>query len=557
MALSINELASNYLAQLTKLDPVLATQLGTPDDPAALPDFSPDGINAVADLNRTTLAAVRGTEAAEDEVIGKELMMERLATKLALFDADEWMEEINVIHSPQHQIKQAIDLMPRNSDEDWETIAARLTRVPAALEGYKQTLRHGLAHRRIAPQRQALEAARLARQTGTQGGPSYFEELLAAWRRDHPKSQSGLEVACQAASVAYLDLADFLEQEYLPKTQNTDGVGTDRWRRYCQLFNGATFDPGESYQWGFEELRRIRNEMEVEADKILPAAGLRATIAHLDTEPSMVIRGADAFHLWNQQVLDGSVAALNGVHFDIPQEIVYVEAMLAPPGGAAAMYYTPPSADLSRPGRTWYPTQGRTEFPLWHELTTVFHEGVPGHHLQIGYTTWLGDRLNAFQRTLGGNSGHIEGWALYAEQLMDELGFFEEPAYRLGMLASQAFRAARVVIDIGLHNGFDVPDNTIPEAPSRWTRESSVDFLQAMAGLDRGFAISEIDRYLGWPAQATSYKLGQRAWLTIREQVRHKEGSSFELKRFHHRALSLGFVGLDQLAKALVSTEEY
>lgn len=557
MALSINELASSYLTQLTKLDPVLATQLGTPDDPAALPDFSPDGVNAVADLNRTTLAAVRGTEAAEDEVIGKELMMERLATKLALFDADEWMEEINVIHSPQHQIKQAIDLMPRDSDEDWETIAARLTRVPAALEGYKRTLRHGLAHRRIAPQRQALEAARLARQTGTQGGPSYFEELLAVWRSDHPKGQAGLEAACQAASVAYLDLAEFLEQEYLPKTQNNDGVGADRWRRYCQLFNGATFDPGESYQWGFEELRRIRNEMEVEADKILPGAGLRATIAHLDTEPSMVIRGADAFHLWNQQVLDGSVAALNGVHFDIPQEIVYVEAMLAPPGGAAAMYYTPPSADLSRPGRTWYPTQGRTEFPLWHELTTVFHEGVPGHHLQIGYTTWLGDRLNAFQRTLGGNSGHIEGWALYAEQLMDELGFFEEPAYRLGMLASQAFRAARVVIDIGLHNGFDVPDNAIPEAPTRWTRETSVDFLQAMAGLDRGFAISEIDRYLGWPAQATSYKLGQRAWLTIREQVRHKEGSAFELKRFHHRALSLGFVGLDQLAKALLANEEY
>lgn len=550
MTRSINELADYYLTQLVELDPIFGTELGTGDDPAGLPDYSADGNAARADLDRATLNEAEATPATAGEIISKQLMIERLGARLAIHDAGEWMADINVISSPQHQIKQAIDLMPRNTKEDWETIAQRLLKVSGALEGYKLSLRLGLNNGHTASKRQVAEAARLARRTGTTGGPSYFDELIASKNRSHPGIGDFLENACQEAASAYLELANFFEQEYLPKTSNTDGVGSDRWSLYCQLFNGATFDPQESYAWGFEELSRIRREMELEAEKILPGAGVAAVIAHLEQEPSLVIHGEEAFLLWNQQVLEGSVAVLNGVHFDIPAPIQRVEAMLAPAGGAAAMYYTPPSMDLSRPGRTWYPTQGKTVFPLWHELSTVYHEGVPGHHMQIGYATWLGDRLNAFQRSLGGNSGHIEGWALYAERLMDELGFFEEAPYRLGMLASQAFRAARVVIDIGLHHRFGVPSGILAEAPDRWTRETAVEFLQNIAGIDLIFATSEIDRYLGWPAQATSYKLGERAWLSIREQVRQQEGAAFDLKRFHHRALELGFVGLDQLASS-------
>ncbi|WP_298336926.1 DUF885 domain-containing protein [Ferrimicrobium sp.] len=550
MTESINELANEYLANRLQLDPILATELGIGDDPAGLPDYSATGVVAKADLDRSILAKARIIDASDDEIVAQHLMIERLSTQLALHDAGEWMAEINVIASPQHQIKHAIDLMPRATVEDWETIAERLRRVRASLASYQQGLRLGLAQGLVASQRQVLEAARLARRTATPGGPSYFEELAASYHRQLPGDHMDFEAACQEAASAYVDLATFFEQEYLPRSTSVDGVGGDRWRLYCQLFNGATFDPQESYRWGFEELQRIRREMEIEAEKILPGAGIHAVIAHLEHDPSLVIHGADAFALWNQQVLDGAVAVLNGVHFDIPAPIQHIEAMLAPAGGAAAMYYTPPSMDLSRPGRTWYPTQGRTEFPLWHELSTVYHEGVPGHHLQIGYATWLGERLNPFQRILGGSSGHIEGWALYAERLMDELGFFEEASYRLGMLSSQAFRAARVVIDIGLHHDYPVPHNILPGAPEHWTRESAIEFLRNMAGIDVIFATSEIDRYLGWPAQATSYKLGERAWLAIREQVRRREGQDFNLKRFHHQALTMGFVGLDQLASA-------
>lgn len=215
------------------------------------------------------------------------------------------------------------------------------------------------------------------------------------------------------------------------------------------------------------------------------------------------------------------------------------------------MYYTGPSLDLQRPGRTWYPVNGKTNFPLWSEYTTAYHEGVPGHHLQIGYVTWMGERLNAFQRVLGGVNGHIEGWALYAERLMDELGYYDDPAYRLGMLSAQAFRAARIVVDIGLHHEYRIPAHRSLFPGEVWQQTNAVEFMIATAGVERPFAISEVDRYLGYPAQATSYKLGERVWLETRESAKKREGSSFTLKSFHQRGFELGFVGLAQLREEL------
>ena len=154
--------------------------------------------------------------------------------------------------------------------------------------------------------------------------------------------------------------------------------------------------------------------------------------------------------------MDSTIDDMDGTHFDIPDPVKRVEAMIAPPGGAAAMYYTGPSEDFSRPGRTWYPTLGKTRFPLWGEVSIAYHEGVPGHHLQIGQVRYLRDRFDRFQRG-SGVSGHAEGWALYAERLMDELGYFDKPEYRMGFLRAQAMRAVRVIVDIGMHLEFDIP----------------------------------------------------------------------------------------------------
>jgi hypothetical protein len=192
-------------------------------------------------------------------------------------------------------------------------------------------------------------------------------------------------------------------------------------------------------------------------ERILPGQQMPAVIEHLERDPTRMVEGEDALKAWLQGLIDSTIADLDGTHFDIPEPLRRCEAMIAPPGGAAAMYYTGPSEDLSRPGRTWYPTQGRTQFPLWGEVSICYHEAVPGHHLQVGMMRYRRDRLDRFQRTMAWNAGHGEGWALYAERLMGELGYLDDPAFELGMLRAQAMRAVRVVVDIGLHLELAIP----------------------------------------------------------------------------------------------------
>lgn len=252
--------------------------------------------------------------------------------------------------------------------------------------------------------------------------------------------------------------------------------------------------------------------------------------------------GADAYRGWLQDQHDRAIGELHGTHFDIAEPLRTVEVTIARGSASGSPYYTPPTEDLTRPGRTWWPLGDRERFATWRELTTVFHEGVPGHHLQIGAAMGPGNTLSRFARTVQ-VSGHCEGWALYAERLADELGWFADPGTRLGMLAESALRAARVVIDIGVHLDLPLPDG------SRWTFEKACQVLR-----ERGRAKShrihpEVVRYFGWPAQAIAYKLGERAWLAARQEARQHPG--FDLKRWHTTAVGLGPIGLGGLAEAL------
>jgi uncharacterized protein (DUF885 family) len=215
------------------------------------------------------------------------------------------------------------------------------------------------------------------------------------------------------------------------------------------------------------------------------------------------------------------------------------------------MYYTGPSEDFSRPGRTWYPTGGNTRFPLWGEVSIAYHEGVPGHHLQIGHVTYLSEKLSRWQRLLGTTSGYAEGWALYAERLMAELGYLENPDYYLGMLRAQALRAARVVVDIGLHLELSIPTDERYHRDEPWTPELAHEFLLQRTYFPEKFLASEVTRYLGMPGQAISYKVGERAWFEARERARRRDGAAFSLKDFHMRAFELGPMGLAQMRREL------
>ncbi len=250
-------------------------------------------------------------------------------------------------------------------------------------------------------------------------------------------------------------------------------------------------------------------------------------------------------------MLDQAVADLDGTHFDLAEPIRTVEARIAPPGSAAAPYYTQPAQGFTRPGRTWLPTLGRTRFPLWDLVSTWYHEGVPGHHLQYAQWTYLSGQLSVFQTSVGAISACTEGWALYAERLMDELGYLSDPGSRLGYLDAQSLRAIRVVVDIGMHLGLTVPADSPRFAGQAWTPELALEFIIGQTGRDPAFLRSEIVRYLGAPGQAISYKLGERGWLAGRDAARSARGAGFDLKSWHMGALSLGSVGLDDLPAEL------
>jgi uncharacterized protein (DUF885 family) len=197
----------------------------------------------------------------------------------------------------------------------------------------------------------------------------------------------------------------------------------------------------------------------------------------------------------------------------------------------------------------WSVPEGEDTFYTWGELSTVYHEGVPGHHLQVAQTVYRAELLNRWRRMGCWVSGHGEGWALYAERLMADLGYLDDPGDRLGMLMSQSMRAARVVLDIGIHCGLPAPAEV---GGGEWTYDKAWRYFEAHTSLSEGTRRFELDRYLGWPGQAPSYKVGERLWLAARDDVRQREGDAFSLAAFHRRALDLGSVGLDVLQGALL-----
>jgi uncharacterized protein (DUF885 family) len=218
------------------------------------------------------------------------------------------------------------------------------------------------------------------------------------------------------------------------------------------------------------------------------------------------------------------------------------------PTNSGAIYYTGPTDDFSRPGRMWWSVpDGVTEFDTWRETTTVYHEGVPGHHLQIAQQVYNRDQLNSWRRLASWSSGHGEGWALYAERLMADLGFLDDPGDRLGMLDGQRMRAARVVLDLGVHLGKKKLEGT-----GVWDFDYALEFMGKNVNMSKEFVNFEVHRYFGWPGQAPSYKIGQRIWEQIRDDYKAKKGAAFEIKEFHRTALNLGGLGLDTLKRAVL-----
>ncbi|WP_448641256.1 DUF885 domain-containing protein [Geodermatophilus sp. URMC 63] len=554
------QVADRYVDAVCDLDPIVATSLGTRPGDDRLPDPSPAGLEAEAELTRRTLAELDAVLAADpaldDDAVERRcarLLRERLGAELLVHDSGEGLRSLSNLFSPVHSIRQVFLLMPTATEEDWAVVARRMARVPEAYRGYLETLAEGARRGLLVAPRQV---STVVGQLGEWLSGPFFAGLASSG----PDALRGeLEAAARSADAAVAEVRDFLRDIYLPRAEGTpDAVGRDRYAVAARRWNGSDLGAGdrleEAYAWGWSEYRRILGEQRAEAQALRPGATPVEAMRWLG-EHGPAVDGVEAIRQRLQAMMDEAITALDGTHFDLAEPVRRVEAMIAPPGSAAAPYYTRPAQDFSRPGRTWLPTLGRERFPLWDLVSIWYHEGVPGHHLQLAQWAYVSRDLSTYQTSLGSVSANVEGWALYAERLMDELGHLTEPGARMGYLDAQQLRSIRVVIDIGMHLRLPVPDDAagvLAEHRGRpWTPELARAFAGEHLGSDPAFLDSELVRYLGLPGQAISYKLGERAWRAGRDAARRARGADFDLKAWHMAALSQGSLGLDDLEAEL------
>ena len=534
-------LSDSYVEKSARLSPMASTYLGITDLNDQLDDFSIAGRAVEADLTRATLAELALLEPIDEiDRVAKSVMQERLTSSLQLHDSFESHISFNVLTSPPADIRQIFEMMPKESAADFDNIAKRLRAVDKAHLSWVSTIDTLAKKGKSVAQRQIDGIAKQLE--------SYADGGYAAMAKtfDPDGKYPDVHEAAKSAAASSAETAKYLRGTYMALATPHDAVGAERYAVWARYYTGADLDLRATYEWGLQDLAQITERMWKVAAKIKPdAKTLREVADYLDNAPEYKIHGKEAIIKKLLDFTQAAVAQLDGTHFDIDERMKFCDARIAPEGSASAPYYMSPSEDMSRPGTTWLPLLGKDEVSWWHLASTWYHEAVPGHHLQVATSVLERDRLSRFQRFGAWISGYGEGWALYAERFMDDLGAFDEPGIEMGFLSAQALRATRIVIDIGMHLGYTDENGRV------WDATSGREALMNRALLDEHHATSETDRYLGWPGQAISYKVGEREWIAARENAKKRLGSEFSLKQFHAHALRIGPMGLDTFAQEL------
>ena len=543
----IDELSNAWVVKLAELSPSFATYAGFAGGEDKLDDNSPAAIKRYYELEKEMLAKLEALEPVDaiDEV-SKAALAASLKLGIELHETGLWKRDLDVIASPAQGIRDIFDLSPVATEADWANLNKRLRAVEGAVDGYIETLRVGIADNETPAIRQVNWVVNdLNNITGENGFFTKFGKAEGVELSDGLRAD--LVEASEIATAAYAKLQNFLRDELAPVATKEDAIGAERYALLSQRFLGAKIDLEETYQWGLEELARVKAEQEAVPNEIKPGATVAEAIEVLNNDPSRKLHSTEELQAWMQRLSDEAIEKLGATHFDIPEKLRTLECRIAPTN-SGVIYYTGPTDDFSRPGRMWWSVPaGVTEFDTWRETTTVYHEGVPGHHLQIATQVYNRGELNDWRRMANWCSGHGEGWALYAERLMQDLGFLNDPGDRLGMLDGQRMRAARVVLDLAVHLGKPRLDGT-----GKWDFDYAVAFMSENVNMSPEFINFEVHRYFGWPGQAPSYKIGQRIWEQIRDEAKAKAGESWNIKDFHRDALNLGALGLDTLRKAIL-----
>ncbi|GAA5202510.1 DUF885 domain-containing protein [Microbacterium jejuense] len=544
----VRDVADDYVRGLAGHEPDAARAFGLVARP--LPDLSPGWLVAKHELQGATLAALDA--AGQGDEVLRAALRERLERERLLFDTGFTPRLVAGLATPVHRVRYALEGRSVTADAHGQSVLAALEAAPAAVREYIAALRWARDHGDrftgggVAPVRQ-LDT--LAAQVAMWAESDWFGSVPIAADLD-ASTRTRARAAADETRAALAELVAVLRDELRPVAPTVDAVGEAVYADLATGMLGARIDLDDTYAYGWSELERLVGEARALARRLGGSGDepVRSAASLLDSDPRYRLDGVAAIEAWLTRRVGETIDAVAPA-FDLPASVRDVECLVSE-AATGVVYYTPGAPDGSTPGRVvWTIPSGVPVAATWQEVTSVHHEGVPGHHLQFVLTASYPE-LHPWQRHLCHIHGYAEGWAHYAEQLADELGLIRDPAERLGLVLGQIWRSVRIVADIGLHTGRPVPPNAlVPEG--EWTPELARDLLVDLALVEPALAGFEVDRYLGWPGQALAFKVGARLWSDARAAHRERLGDAFSLRDFHRDALALGPMGLDPLRALL------
>jgi uncharacterized protein (DUF885 family) len=545
---ALRQIAEDYWEGVLQRNPILATFYGDYRYNDRLPDIGPDGrARERADLLRVheRLDPLRDASFEAEDGITWDML--RLAVEAGLEGLRLRLDEMAVdqMDGPQVWLQELLNWHPIDTPEHVAELIARYRAFGKYMDDYLDALRDGVRDGRTAP---TIAVERVIGQLQALLATPVDESPLVKPVHEHPLADEVRGSVRDVVYPAFRKMLEFLSEYVGLHARREPGVWsvTDGAEIYAFLARQHTtteLTPAELHQFGLDDLQRIHSEMRAIIER-RGAVGMsiREFTQHLVRDPANLPSSRDELLHLSEQLLASAQAALPRAFGRLPRMGIVVKPIEEfHERDAPAAYYFQGTADGSRPGTFYINTFEPSSRPRHTLPALAFHEGVPGHHLQIALAQEASD-LPTFRRLSAGwlATAFVEGWALYTERLADELGLYSDELARYGMLGYQAWRACRLVVDTGLHH-------------LRWSRQQAIDFFFDNVGLPERETVNEVDRYIVWPGQALAYKVGQREIEALRLAQQERLGAAFDLRAFHDELLRHAAVPLSTLRLILSS----
>jgi len=545
---ALNAVFADYWEDTLKHSPEFASTIGDKRYNDQISDYSVKAVNDGLEREENflmRLAAIDPAGLTDQEKISRELLLRHFAEDAEAADFKEWEMPVNQmggVHTTYPQLVAQLSFTTLKDYDDW---IARLHAIPKAFDQVAANMSIGMDDHRVPPKyllAKALEQVKSLASQKPEDSPlalplKSFPATIKTAEQERIKAEM-LDAITKEVLPAYLRFARFLEVSYIPAGRAEPGISSlpDGAKYYQFLIRRTTttdLTAEQIHQIGLDEVKRDEAEMLVIASK-LGFADMKSFRASLKTNPKLhpasreALLGAYRSYLTPMQAkLPQLFGRLPKAPFEVAAVPDFLEKTSAP------AYYEAGTPDGSRPGRLRIDTFNAADRNLYAVEAIAYHEGIPGHHLQISIAQELDD-VPTF-RKFGSYTAYSEGWGLYSERLGKDVGFYQDPYSDYGRLEADIWRAIRLVVDTGVHS-------------QHWTREQMVQYFIDHSAIDETSIQAEVDRYIAWPSQALAYKIGQLKILELRDRAKAALGDKFDLRAFHDQVLDAGALPLDVLS---------